>query len=273
MTLNLHNFYHPFQKFYLGLFPSQVSNQSDFSGVDMMNEIDLYYQPLEKPWIVVTFWFMKLAVICIGEGVCKKLVTSLNKEVGLLTDVTKLVIIAQMVIYPILHFFELVIITIYPVHEIVGNWFCFLDWLLWGVFMRMGVNNSFVAALMRYLFIVHEEKVKSYGKEKVKRWFLYFSIITPIIQFSLQALEGSPRLSFVNKCYGTDHRVFLIETSTLNVFKRKFLKLDGSYLHVDMLREIGVRICKIVEAIVFILMGFNLTETFFYYKIFKKMNR
>ena len=109
---------------------SQVSNQSDFSGVEMVNEIDLYYQPLEKPWIVASFSLIKLAIICFGEGVCSKLVTSLNKEVGLLTDVTKLVTIAAMVVYPIIHFFELAIITIYPVHEIIGSWFCFLDWLL-----------------------------------------------------------------------------------------------------------------------------------------------
>ena len=98
-------------------------------------------------------------------------------------------------------------------------------------------------------------------------------MVTPIIQFTLQALDGSPRLSFINKCYGNDHRVFLIEASTLNVFKAKFVKLDEHYVNIDSIREITIRVCKVIEAILFIFMGFNVTESFLYYKIFNKIDR
>ena len=273
MNLNLHNFYHPFTNSFLGFFDSQELNQTNSFRGQMINEIDLYSQPLEKPSIVITFWAIKFVIIIIGEGIGTKLLASLKKEKTLLTNLTKLFIIAQMIIHPIVHFFELVLNTIYPVHEIIGNWFCFLDWMLWGVFMRVGLNNSFIAALMRYLFIVHEEKVNEYGKEKVKRFFLYFSLITPFIQFTLQALGGSPRLSFVNKCYGIDHRVFLIETSTLNILKRKFVELDVTNSNIDILRQVGKRICKLIEVTMFLVMGFNLTEIFLYHKIFTKMGR
>ena len=243
------------------------------SDVEILDEIDLYYQPLEKPSIVITFFFIKVLVICIGEAISIKLLASLNKEKTLLTDVTKFFITAQMIFQPIMNLTDLMNNLIYPVNEIIGNWYCFLTWLLWGVFMRAGLNHSFISALMRYFFIVHEEKVNEYGKEKIRRWFLYFSMATPIIQFSLQALEGSPRLSFINKCYGNDHRVFLIEASTLNVFKANFVKIDEPYVDINSLREISIRIGKIVEAILFIFMGFNITESFLYYKIFNKIDR
>ena len=74
----------------------------------------------------------------------------------------------------------------------------------------------------------------------IKRLFLYFSIISPIIQFTLQALGGSPRLSFVNKCYGNDHKVFLIETSTLNILKRKFVEFDDARTDIEILQEAPV---------------------------------
>ena len=273
MSLNLHNSYHPFQKLFLGFLLKNQSYPADYADGEIINDIDLYYQPLEKPSIVITFFVVRLLFICIGEGISVKLLTSLKKETSLLTDVTKLFIISQMILHPILLCLELVLNTIYPVNEIIGSWFCFLDWLLMGVFMRIGLNNSFITALMRYLFIVHEEKVDAYGKEKVKRWFLYFSITVPFIQFTLQALEGSPRLSFVKKCYGNDHRVFLIEKSTLHVFKSKFVKLDGPSFDIDSLQEIVIQICKIVEASLFLLMGFNITEVFFYIKIFTKIDR
>ena len=273
MKLDAHNFYHPFANSTLGFFDIHELNQSNVSYGLMIKEIDLYSQPLEKPSIVITFWVIKMVFIIIGEGIGTKLFASLKKEKGLLTDVTKLFIIVQMILFPILHFFELVLNTLYPVHEIVGSWFCFLDWLLWGVFMRVGLNNSFIASLMRYLFIVHDQKVNEYGKEKIKRLFLYFSIISPIIQFTLQALGGSPRLSFVNKCYGNDHKVFLIETSTLNVLKHKFVEFDDAHTEIEILQQVGARIFKIVEVMLFLFMGCNITEVFLYYKIFSKMDR
>ena len=95
----------------------------------------------------------------------------------------------------------------------------------------------------------------------------------PFVQFTLQALGSSPRLSFVNKCYGTDHRKFLIETSTLNIFKSRFIKLEEPYVDINFLLEMGKRICKIIEATLFLFMGFNVTEVFLYYKIFTKIER
>ena len=273
MSLNLHNFYHPYYNSSLEFLSVHDLDQTNMSEGEIVDEIDLYYQPLEKPSIVITFFCIKILVICIGEAISVKLVASLNKEKALLTDVTKFFIISQMILQPILTCLDLIINLIYPVNEVIGNWVCFLTWLLWGVFMRVGLNNSFVSALMRYFFIVHEKKVNEYGKEKIRRWFLYFSLVTPIIQFTLQAIEGSPRLSFINKCYGNDHRVFLIEASTLNVFKAKFVKLDEPYIDINSLWEITTRICKIIEAISFIFMGFNITESFLYYKIFNKIDR
>ena len=273
MVLSSHNFYHPFKNSTLGFQFRDDLSPDNLTTDGMLDNIDLYYQPLEKPSVAITIFVVKVIVICIGEFVGTKLLACLKKEKSIITDVTKLFIISQMILHPILHILELVLNTIYPVHEVIGNWFCFLDWLLWGVFMRIGLNNSFICALLRYFFIVHEEKVNYYGKEKVKRWFLYFSLAMPLVQFTFQALGSSPRLSFVNKCYGTDHRVFLIETSTLNIFKGNFVKLDGPYVDINFLREVGTRICKGVEAIFFLVMGFNLTEVFFYYKIFTKIER
>ena len=273
MSLNLNSFYHPFLNSTFGLLLKDELKQANVTDGEIVDEINLYYQPLEKPSIVITFFVLKLLVICIGEWVCANLLTRLKKEKGLLTDTTKFLIVSQMILHPILVCFDLVINTIYPVNEIVGDWFCFLDWLLWGIFMRVWLSNSFIAALMRYLFIVHEEKVNTYGKEKVKRWFLYLSITIPIIQFSLRALNGGSKLSFVKKCYGNDHRAFLIETSLLDTFKQKFVTLDGPFVDIDTLREIALRVCRIIEGSLFLLMGSNIAEIFFYFKILTKLDR
>ena len=259
------NLYNPFQKSSLFFLLTNDSNLSTSSHYEAVSDIDLYHQPLEKPSVVLAFFIIKSIIICAGEGICIRLLSSLKKEKGLLTDVIKLFVIVQMISYPAFHCIEIVINTAFPVSQLIGDWICFLVWLLWGVSGRILLSNSLICALMRYLFIVHEQKVDSYGKEKVKRWFLYLSITLPLIQFTLHAMAGSPRLSFVNKCYGNDHRVFLFKTSTLIASK--------PFAHMVPGRTVVTEISKVVDLTWFLLMGFNVTEALLYFKIFNKLNR
>jgi hypothetical protein len=161
------------------------------------------------------------------------------------------------------------------VNEVIGDWFCALVWLIWGCLGRIVLNSSFIAALMRYFFIIHETRVKAYGKKRAKRIFLVLSIAIPVFQFILQAAAGSPRWSFINKCYGEDHKAFLIETSTLNVLKSNFLKFETYEINgfMEFIYETGKRICKVLEAILFVVMGFNISEGIIYYKIFSHIQR
>ena len=274
MGLKSYHFYHPFKNPSFAVLTEGVTDPKNITGY-VLSDIDLYYQPLEGPFVSFTFFILKLISIIIGEGIGIKVLTMVKKEVGLLTEITKLFVISQMILYPILLFFDLTINLIYPVNEVIGDWFCTLGWFSWGLFMRIGLNNSFIAALMRYLFIIHETRVKAYGKRRVKRIFFVLSIAIPLFQFILQAADGSPRLSFINKCYGKDHDVFLIETSTLNVLKNKFLKLENSEINgvIHSVYEMWKRICKILEATLFVIMGFNISEGVIYYKIFSHMHR
>ena len=273
MSLEWNNFYHPFQKSSLDFLLTNHNNQSSFSDHEIVNEIDLYHQPLERPSIVLTFFIIKLIIILAGERICIRLLRSLEKEKGLLKDVTKLFIIVQMILHPTFHCFEIIVNTVYPVNQLFGNWICFLVWLLWGVSGNIVLSNSFISALMRYLFIVHEQKVDTYGKERVKRWFLYSSITIPLVQFAIHALQGSPRLSFVNKCYGNNHRIFLSQTSSLSLSKLSFSNLDGPLDEMEMGREVIAVIGKVVETVWFLFTGFNVAEAFLYFKIFNKLNR
>merc|ERR1712150_145261 len=112
---------------------------------------------------------------------------------------------------------------------------------------KIVLYNSVIAAFMRYFFIIHEPKVESYGKEKVKRIFLYISVILPVFVTILMLVAASPRTSFINKCYGLDHKVFLVETSTLDVLQRKFLASginDSRTFSVDYLITAGKKICN-----------------------------
>jgi hypothetical protein len=137
--------------------------------------------------------------------------------------------------------------------------------------------QSFIIAMMRYWFIVHEEKVQKYGKEKTKRIFAFLSVFIPlflVIWGTAENTELDP-LIFVNRCYGRDHKVFLINISPLEVFNPYYCKF-GNYSDEGMygiILEMFKRATCIFKTILMLLMACNLTEGIIYYKIFSHIKR
>ena len=122
MGLKSYHFYHPFKNSSFAVLTEGVGDPKNIAGY-VLSDIDLYYQPLESPFVSFTFFILKLISIFIGEGIGIKVLNMVKKEVGLLTDITKLFVISQMILHPILLFFDLTINLIYPVNEVIGDWF------------------------------------------------------------------------------------------------------------------------------------------------------
>ena len=241
----------------------------------LVDDIDFYYQPIEPPWIAIIFFFVRLTIIFIGEVIGKKVVIMTREETGILSEITLMFIAIQMIFHPILIFFELAVNLIHPIEEIIGPWICTVGWLFYNVSTKIVLNYSFFAAVMRYVFVLHEDRVGKYGKEKMKRHFLYLYLVITIAQIVMKAVDGTSRLSFINKCYGRDHEIFLIETSSLGVLKRKFWTSaqNQDKTMLDLLLHMIKRIIKILDTIIFLALGFNLTEVIVYRRIFSHLVR
>ena len=276
MELHSYHFYNPFKSPALWFFLNDPNNKySNDSMSYVMDDVDLYYQPLEPQWIAIFFFFVRLTIIVFGQFIGTKVVILMKRENGILSEVTILFMITQMVFHPILIFFELTVNLIHPVDEVMGPWVCYVAWLFYSFSTSIVLNYSFIAAIMRYTFVVHEERVGQYGKEKVKRYFLYLSVAVVIIVIIMRIIDGTSSLSFINKCYGRDHEVFLIETSSLAVLKRKFWE-SAERQHqnlVDKLLDIAKRALKVLDSIQFLVLGFNITEAIIYKMIFSHLDR
>ena len=271
LSINEHNLYHPFVNESFGF----VLDISSLHANNIVDEIDLYYQPLLNPLLAISFFFVKAFVILMGEIIGIKFIKTMKKENGLLKDITMLFVTWQMACHPILAFFDLINSLIYPAADVFGSWFCTLGWFVWGYGVRLALYNSFITAMMRYLFVIHEEKVSAYGKEKVKKIFWYISLLLPLFHILLKIADGSPTLSFINKCYSYDNKVFLSESTTLNVLKNKFWKTETTTINeaVDVFIAVTMRMIKLIESAIFLIMGFNLSEFFIYVKIFSHLKR
>ena len=276
MFLDIKNTYHPFSDSQLGIYISEKFTD-EIASRFVLENVDLYYQPVQDPEIGIAFFFSRLIFIVAGLFVQGKVFAMVKTENGLVTEVTKLNIATMMIAGP----FWLAFITsadfIHPLNEVIGEWFCVVGWVTIVLSWEIMFFNSFIVAVMRYIFIIHDEKVKIYGKQKARKIFLLLSFLIPFLLVVLIAIENSELhvISFINKCYGVDHKVFLADTSTLPVAKHNFCEFnayEGTDFYGNALSILRRTVC-IAKTIVFLFMGFNFFEGIIYYKIWSHINR
>ena len=276
MLRNRSHGYHPFQESFLGFsIPHGILSRGG-TGL-IIDEIDLYYQPLEHPAVVAFFFAIKAIIVLIGEIICMKVLNSMKKETSFLDRPIKLYIFTQMIHHPFRLFFTTTIEFIHPVSEVIGSWFCFLGRLFIIYTGQVIMYSSFFIALMRYCLLVRNEKTVQFGKDKLVKMCLLFNTGMPLLVCILDLLLRSELyvISSMNKCYGTDFKVFLLEDSTYNLMKHKFGGFE-KYENNGALAVTAVVIklfMKIAKTAIIVIMGMNITEAILYYRMFSHMSR
>ena len=264
MLLSKNHLNHPFVASYLGMFTNDdFSSENNSAGV--LEDTNLYYQPLQEPEVAIVFFIIKSLLIILGEYLHYKVLVLIKEENGITKNVAKLFVLTQMIFYPSQVIMMTLTDFIHPLSEIIGRWICTL-YFFSSFFCAIIISSySFIAALMRYFFILHQPKVQKIGKEKVKGFFLFFMIFNAILMTVWLGIENieTSKVSYMDKCYGIHHKSFLIKTSTLNSFSE----------NKDNNLAIIKRISKILMFSVIIIMGLNISEGILYFRILHYMNR
>ena len=268
--------YNPFNRSSLGFISADKTSKSRSKGF-MIEDINLYHQPVEGPDIALLFFLVKLTVLIIGLKVNLKVLKVMKRQNSLLTEITMVLTYAQIIICPLNLIHSTTVVSIHPLNEVIGNWYCHLASVLIDIYGILILSNSMFCAMMRYVFIIEHARIRAYGRERVKRYFLILYIVNCLIGVIWVRIEG-PELSIiqnVNKCFGKDHKMFLLETSTMNVLKHRFweysVSRSGDFYQeaIQILRSIS-KACRMT---LFCVMGFNVIEGILYYKIINYMNR
>ena len=270
-------YYHPFNSSYLGLFiPGIERSHSKLLGF-VLEKIDLYQQPVLKPHLAFLLFIIRSSLVFIGGCIQLNLYLNIKKDDSLLKENAQLYAINHLILWPTWLVLTTTTDFIHPVNEVFGQWFCILGSFLFYLGGLVMAFHSLVAALMRYLFIVHETKVKEIGISRMKKMFLMLSFLIPFI-VALWTTMDAPEINamhFINKCYGTDHKSFLIETSSLNVLKSNFCAFED-YSETQMYGKLFQKLRRlscIGKTIVTLFIGFNFVEAFLYYKIISHLKR
>ena len=276
MFLKPENTYHPFTDSYISVF---LKDSVDSDGVvgQVISDVNLYYQPVQIPLVAFIFLAIKLFLLAIAEFLQIKVFRLMKKENGVVKNITQVVVCAQMVFWPFWVFFASLTDFIHPINKIFGSWFCHASTFIFRVLSNIMSSHSLVSALLRYVFIVREEVTHTYGKKKIKDFFFFLSILFPLLMAVWEMIEGPDLdgLSFVNKCHGKHHRVFLTDTSSLNVGKRNFcgfIDYKAKGMWSKILATIHQASC-ITMNIVHLIIGLNILEGIVFFRIFSHIRR
>ena len=155
-------------------------------------------------------------------------------------------------------------------------WICYV--VKWILFMgRIYItSHSLIISLMKYCIVVCQEKVRVVGKRKVENLFLFLDILYPTMVF------GTLRLIKKDNTFASDpyQEEFFHQKSITNT-NETIVKLFDACIFDEAFDEISIPyifytvrtiVCWILSISIF-LNSINVLEVFFYYMIFRHMNR
>ena len=270
-----HN-YNPFKHSVLGFF-SLVDQFGNNTSENIINDIHLYQQPVEKPSIALIFFVVRCLLAFIAEFCNYRILLMLKKDESAFRDVTRLHTYTIMLLLPIRLIFYTLTDIIHPLNKIMGQWVCTSFWIFNKIAIQIILSHSLFVAIIRYNFIVNNEKLIEFGKEKFQRlmWYLYIGIPIFTLLWVATDLEDIDTVIQINRCNGKDHKMFLIKSWSssgliLNNFKLPYNEMNSfAEKFVSVVRKSS----KIIQRIWQLLLSSNIGEAIIYFILIKHMRR
>ena len=197
----------------------------------------------------------------------------LKKEDNLVSCILKAYVIVQMIFWP----FSCILLSatdfLYPLSEILGSWFCVFCYFLTYPCVLFISFHTTIIAIMRYIFIVHDERVANFGKQRAQHLFYWLLGIVPVVMTvwlyfgaADRDFDGYPAL---NKCNGSYDKIFLLKWGFAERRSVWDARCDGQKMNegpssaIELLEFIQCR----ASSILLVLLVSNIFEGFIYYRL------
>jgi hypothetical protein len=160
-------------------------------------------------------------------------------------------------------------------HTYTGRWFCYTFIAVAHYSSLYHIGHSLVVSILKYVIIVHWQKIRAFGEEKFKEMIFWLNIFHPIVGLALHFL-ARPDFLFVfagvtpaNRCLGEggEDTVYnkTLRLTILGVCEiPEPVSLNWFYDALFMVRK---SVC-VLQTISVILIALNIFEIFIYYQIF-----
>ena len=187
--------------------------------------------------------------------------------------------IAQSIINTIFFGFDIPFVTISNalphLSRYTGEWFCYMASFIVNYEVYFLVTNSFLIAVMKYIYIVHWDKAMGFGHERIQRIFLIIAIAFPCFNATVVTLtKDFDSYKAIKSCFGMPRKNM---SSRIGVWEKLFLcnlsHTGTSNADVSHVLYMFIQIICVSRSLLSYFFSTNLPEAFFYYKIFKQMRR
>lgn len=269
------NIYHPFLNKSVGFF---ISTKSGTYSGEILTDLNLYWQPVVDPKIATAFSVVVVLVMFAGAFVHYHLWKMLKREQNLVSSVLKTYVVVQMIFWPFMTTFECTTYFIYPLSEITGSWFCVFSFFIVYPSIIFISFHTTIMCIMRYAFIVHDENVASFGKQRtIKLFHWILGIVTIVMTIWLyfgavdQSIDGN---TTINRCSGSYDKIFHLKMSygeRQSVWNARCgMKInEGPSTSIELIRSIQ---CA-GSAILLVLLLSNVFDAFIYYRTWTHIMR
>lgn len=271
-----HHYYNPFKRSELGFFSlgDEINNNTS---QNIINDIHLYQQPVEEPSIALIFFAVRCLLFFVAEFCNYRVLLMLKKDESAFRDITRLHTCTIMLLLPIRLIFYTLTDIIHPLNQIMGQWVCTSYWIFNKIAIQIILFHSLFVAIIRYNFIVNNEKMIEFGKVKFQRlmWYLYIGIPIFTLLWVATDLEDIDTVIQINRCNGKDHKMFLIKSWSSSGLISSNFKLPYNEMNsfTEKFFSVARKLSKISQRIWQLLLSSNIGEGITYFILIKHMRR
>ena len=224
------------------------------------------------------------AIFIIGVFLQVKIIAALKHDQAMAWEINLAHSILMIAIFSSSSILEIINYIQPSLYDNLGKWYCYLilPEILFGFFEIL--FHSLYVSIYKYIFIVHSETVTRIGKQKMKRvllWTYFIILVSWTVSLAIRENFGSRKVFQNDVSCGVFHALGTSsreadEEATQSIIRHLFsCSIDD--LKQNKLENVIVNILTKVfcttQSIINIVIGLNILEIFFYFRIFGHMNR
>ena len=147
MPLNSNHFYNPFTESFLGASMKNPAFPSNATNI-ILEDVDLYYQPVPNPFVAGTFSVIMVLILIIGWYLHLEVYLMIKKEDSILKNVSKAYVFAQMIFIPTAIISICFTNFVHNLPPATSKVICPVAWFLFYFCLNMVSFHSFISATM-----------------------------------------------------------------------------------------------------------------------------
>ena len=255
-----------------GLIHSSKMNSSSNDTIFNVTNIEIASE--DDHLFSIIYIILQVLLFSIGLFINLKLIRVCYKDKGITWQISITHSIVMIVNYGFIIPFYAVTHFVPFLSQYTGRWLCYTASLVVFYGYQAIMANSLVISMLKYIFIVHSLKARTYGEDKIKNYFFWGNVISPLLLaiVALLTSDMKARPSLIS-CFGDTQETLTQNSATSSEPGNFVFNTSTNREDYNIVVFYVIQFLYIFRIVFNCVIATNLPEGFLYYKIFKKMKR